>query len=184
MIDVILYIVLCVVDGIIDIVVCGTIFYSVTCCNGSWCFSCVEQLYSLNGMQHMLSHWIEVYGATSVTKLASFWGLTINPFLVLIINSYLYGTSIDINYVLNPECSPNMTQTVTCQVFNNQTQYKLLETLNKIQLFGSFTLLGIIVVVWILIYLYDVSLRIYEKFCCKCCKRMCDDCNYVFCYGP
>ncbi len=189
----------CVVVSVIDIIVCAHIFYRVEVertiqeTGRKYDYYYIQQLYSLPGMENNLSHWLEVYGATSVTKLASYLPLFINPFLILIINSYLYATSIDINNTLGPQCNNQINQTITCQVFDDQ--YQQLIELNKIQLFGSIVLVCLIPAVAIIVfgfaalmlipnYVYEVTVKFHKTVCCKCYRRFCQNVFYIFCYGP
>jgi hypothetical protein len=188
----------CIIVSIIDAIVCGDIFYTVCIREpyNNYCYN--QQLYNLPGMDYILSHWLQVYGATSVTKLAVWPSIIINPLLILIINSYLYATSLDINSVLGPQCNQTISaenQTITCQVFNNRVQYQQLTDLNKIQLFGSISVVclipaffmfifGINVFIYVPKYIYDVIVRIHEILCCRWYKNMCQNIFYIFCYGP
>ncbi len=167
--------------AIIDIMVCSIIFYRA--CDG-YCWA--HQLYSLDGIDYTMSQWLQVYGATSVTKFAVWPSLSVNPFLIIIIGSYLYVSSTNINDSFEKQC-PAQNQTVSCQIYNNPAQYKQLVLLNSIQLFGSAIVLGIIpatiIIGFIVIYLRDISSRIHKKFCCNCYKSFCNNCSYIFCYG-
>lgn len=194
-----MYVSWCMIVSVIDAIVCGNIFYTAynDGSNGLYYGSYVQQLYSLPGMDYSLSHWLQVYGATSVTKLVVYPAIMINPFLILIINSYLYGTSFEINSTLGQYCNSTTAtnQTITCQVFTNPVQYQQLTELNKIQLFGSIVVILLIPFILLMIfsvnvlirvpkYLYDVTIRIHERACCKCYRNTCQNIFYIFCYGP
>ena len=198
--------------SIIDMVVCGDIFYSAYYIDPKYGWTLyTQQLYSLPGMDYDLSHWLQVYGATSVTKLAFFLSLIINPFLVLITGMYLYITSLSINNRLTPLCQGSLSvsasvSNITCQVFNNPVQYQQLDLLNQIQFFGSVAVIGIIPLAFVCYfivmggysgtmclselfiglctYLNDVNNKVKELFCCDCYKHCCVTCSYIFCYGP
>ncbi len=193
-----LYALWAVIVSVIDAVVCGDIFYTVTVYDTY--HSYVQQLYSLEGMDYNLSHWLQVYGATSVTKLAVYPAIVINPPLILVIGSYLYATGKDLDTRLGQACHgsvsiDNTVSNITCQMFNNPVQYQQLELLNEIQLFGSIIVVGIIPLCaicffgWIfgvnlLKYTRDVIIRTNNLLCCRCYKRFCEKCSYIFCYGP
>lgn len=181
-----------VILSIIDIMVCSIIFYQTYLIKRTYYHSYVQQLYSLPNMEYILSHWLLVYGATSVTKLVTFVGLLINPILIFIINSWLYVSTEYIDDTLNEQCR-NQTYSVTCQVFNNPEQYQRLKNLNQIQLFGSiiviglipivlFLYVGIIVLSYIPEYIYTIVVRFHELLCCRCYTRTCKNMYYIFCY--
>jgi hypothetical protein len=193
----ILWLIWCVPLMIIDGVVCGDIFYTAIETAGGYSWSYVAQLYSLAGLNSELSHWLLVYGATSVTKFAFYPALIVNPVLILIINSYLYATSLSIDNILSTECANqpfrNETSTTSCQVYNYQ--WPQLKLLNSIQLWGSIALVGLIpvlilvffsvnVFVFIPGYLYDVTVRFHKTLCCGCYRRGCQNFYHIFCYGP
>jgi hypothetical protein len=186
--------------SVIDAVVCGDIFYisSYYDTYRNETRSYIQQLYSLEDMDPGLSHWLQVYGATSVTKLAAYFLIIINPPLILIIGSYLYVIGNNLDTRLSTSCkgnisSDNYVSNITCQVFNNQ--YQQLELFNQIQLFGSIIVVGIIplplmiifgsaCVIIIFKYLSDIIIRVDKILCCGCYRRFCKKFAYIFCYGP
>jgi hypothetical protein len=175
-----IYAIWCITTYIMDIIVCGNIFYSAP--TVSYPLH-VQQLYSLPGMEYELSHWLQVYGAISVTKCVVWLSVLVNPFLILIIGTYLQisGNDIDKKY---ENCNDDG---ITCQVFNNPVQYPQLGLLNEIELFGSVIVIGlpVVFIIFYLLFRYvlNVITRVNEICCCTCYKRFCQKCSYVFCNG-
>lgn len=146
-----LYVIWTVAASIMDMVVCGIIFYSATYESlPTFSYKYVARLYDLTGLDPQLSYWLKVYGATSVSKLVTFWGAFLNPLFIIVIGSYLQYSSIGLNNHLDELCfGQSSNSSITCQVYNNPAQYQQLYTINQIQLFGSSVLLGLVSVFFI-----------------------------------
>lgn len=180
------YVIWCVAVGIMDIMVCAGIYYRH--CDSSGCSSL--RLYDTPGLEYIMSYWFLVYGATSITKLVAWLLLFVNPALILIIGTYLYITSSNINTVLDTQCL-NETS-VTCDFYENPQMYDYFVTINTVQLFGSVSLVilfpalivcvfGTVGIAMIPSRIYEICSRFQERCCCKCYKNFCKDLCYIFC---
>ena len=141
-----MYFIIALLCGILDIVVCTIVFptQDFNCYNDQTCIH-VVQIYSADGLDKNLALWIQMYGAISVSKLAVYISLLVNPYLIAVSGPALYSTGLDLKYQFTEMCKdPNYSNSTTCSIFENQFQTLFL--LNEIEMISSVAVTGIIVI--------------------------------------